>query len=97
MTTNGLIELASPILITVIDPRDPPSSLTPSPDATYAYIVTDPSQYETIIDFTTNPTFCSVSYSCDLTGTGLEDIVTFDSDSLQIEFQTDDLAISGSS
>ena len=81
----------------MIDPCDPPTSLTPSADASYSYIVTDPTQTETFIDFTTDPTFCEVSYSCDLTGSGLEDIVNFDSSTLQIEFQTDDLAISGSS
>ena len=62
----------------MIDPCDPPTSLTESADGSLTYVVTDPIHIETITEFAVDPTFCTVVYSCDLTGTGLEDTVDWD-------------------
>ena len=94
LANYGLVEMIDPILIHIFDPCDSPSSLTGTPQSSVTYYVLDPTATVTVTPFTSDPSWCDITYSCDLITGGLQSIASWNSLTNELSFQTNDLMAS---
>ena len=94
LANYGLVEMIDPILIQIVDPCDSPSSLTGTPQSSITYYVLDPTATVTVTPFISDPSWCDITYSCDLISGGLQSIASWNSLTNELSFQTNDLMAS---